>query len=104
MLESKILFTTLEYCEISNLPAELFCPCIQQLEDEWNDIFEAAEDHLINMVWELTTCLASFADHLLAEGDISFQRKKHRPYQDPFERCRTVDRLQKGAYDAKANP
>jgi hypothetical protein len=72
MLESKILFTTLEYCEISNSPTKLFYPCTRQLEDEWNDIFEAAEDHLSNMVWDLTTCLASLADHLLAEGDISF--------------------------------
>ena len=66
MLESKVFFTTLEYCGIRKSPTELFLPCIQQLEDEWNMNCEAAEDHLSNMVCESTTSLASLAEDLLA--------------------------------------
>ncbi|CAG7915948.1 unnamed protein product [Penicillium olsonii] len=48
-LECKAIFTTLEYCEMSTSPTQLFRPCIEQLEDEWNSICRAAEDHLSTM-------------------------------------------------------
>ena len=85
MLQSKLFFTTLEYCEIPNSPTELFRPCIRQLEEEWNLICEAAANHLSNMVWEWKTRLPSVADPLLANRDISFQRRKYRPNQNSFE-------------------
>jgi putative NADPH-quinone reductase len=50
ILETKVFFTTLDYCELPKSPTEYFCPCIRQLEEEWNNICEAAENHLSNMV------------------------------------------------------
>ncbi|CAI7640895.1 unnamed protein product [Penicillium bialowiezense] len=50
ILECKVVFTTLEDCEIPNLPDdEILMPCIKQLADEWNRIFQAAEEHLSEM-------------------------------------------------------
>jgi hypothetical protein len=60
MLECKVIFTTLEYCEISTSPTQLFRPCVEQLEDEWNKICQAAEDHLVTMVWTLTPICSSY--------------------------------------------
>ncbi|KAL2871034.1 ankyrin repeat-containing domain protein [Aspergillus lucknowensis] len=49
VLKSKVFFTTFEYAEIPDSPIKLFVPCIQQLEDEWNRICDAAERHLSKM-------------------------------------------------------
>ncbi|KAL2820950.1 ankyrin repeat-containing domain protein [Aspergillus cavernicola] len=49
VLRSKVFFTTFEFAEIPDSPIKLFIPCIQQLEDEWNTICDAAERHLSNM-------------------------------------------------------
>lgn len=50
-LECKVVFTTLEDCEIPELPDdEILIPCIKQIADEWKQIFQAAEKHLSAMV------------------------------------------------------
>jgi hypothetical protein len=91
MLESKLYFSTLEYANFLDSPTDLFGPCVRQLEEEWNDICEAAESHLSNTVWESKACLAGPANQLVAKRDISFQWKKSRPNKDTFERCANVD-------------
>ncbi|CAG8327534.1 unnamed protein product [Penicillium salamii] len=49
MFENKIIFTTLDYCTISNSPTDYFIPCVEQLREEWTNICGAAESHLSNM-------------------------------------------------------
>jgi hypothetical protein len=45
-LRSKTFFSTLEYAEVPNAATDLFSPLIQQLQEEWNGIYRAAEQHL----------------------------------------------------------
>jgi hypothetical protein len=53
-LRPKIFLSTLEYAEIPRSELELLNYCLQQLEQEWSSICRAAEDHLAQMVGELT--------------------------------------------------
>ncbi|KAK2771709.1 Ankyrin-2 [Onygenales sp. PD_12] len=48
-LETKFLFSTLEYVNIPSSPTDLFLPLAQQLSDEWSDVYEAAVKHLSRM-------------------------------------------------------
>lgn len=51
LLECKVVFTTLEDCEIPEKPDDaILIPCIKQLADEWIQVFQAAENHLSQMV------------------------------------------------------
>jgi hypothetical protein len=52
-LRPKIFLSTLEYAEIPRSEAELFNYCLQQLEQEWNSICHAAEEHLTQMVGKI---------------------------------------------------
>ncbi|KAL4760394.1 uncharacterized protein BDW70DRAFT_67767 [Aspergillus foveolatus] len=54
-LRPKIFFSTLEYAEVPRSEVELFNYCLQQLEQEWNSICHAAEEHLTQMHEKNTT-------------------------------------------------
>lgn len=45
-LESKNFFSTLEYGAVPKTATDLFLPLIQQLQEEWNAVYGAAEQHL----------------------------------------------------------
>ncbi|KAJ5185875.1 ankyrin-2 [Penicillium cf. griseofulvum] len=45
-LESKIYFSTSEYAQVSPRAADLFTPLVQQLLQEWDRTFQAAESRL----------------------------------------------------------
>lgn len=50
LLETKTVFSTLEYAAVPNAATDLFVPLVQQLQEEWNDVYKAADQRLISMV------------------------------------------------------
>ncbi|KAL3435422.1 ankyrin repeat-containing domain protein [Aspergillus tetrazonus] len=60
-LRPKIFLSTLEYAEIPRSEVELFNYCLQQLEQEWNSLYHAAEEHLAQMIQKIIKQLLSDA-------------------------------------------
>ncbi|KAK2800668.1 hypothetical protein FQN50_008052 [Emmonsiellopsis sp. PD_5] len=58
-LETRFIFSTLEYVNIPSSPTDLFMPLVQQLSDEWSDVCEAAVKHLSRMRSETFQCNGS---------------------------------------------
>lgn len=50
ILVSKTFFSTLEYAAVPSTASDLFVPLVQQLQEEWNGVFKAADQHLSSMV------------------------------------------------------
>lgn len=46
LLKSTTFFSTLEHAAVPNAAIDLYEPLIQQLREEWDNIYEAAERHL----------------------------------------------------------
>lgn len=67
ILKSKTFFSTLEYAEVPDAPTDLFIPLVRQLQDEWDANFEAAEQHLSDMVGT-NSSLQILTNCLIAEG------------------------------------
>jgi hypothetical protein len=53
-LESKIYFSTSEYAQVPSRAADLFAPLVQQLLQEWDRTFQAAESRLAIKVREIS--------------------------------------------------
>lgn len=51
-LESKIFFSTSEYAQVPPHATDLFAPLVQQLLQEWDRTFQAAESRLAIKVRE----------------------------------------------------
>lgn len=49
-LVSKTFFSTLEYAAVPNAATDLFVPFIEQLQEEWEDVYKVAEQRLNHMV------------------------------------------------------
>lgn len=50
ILETRTVFSTLEFAAVPDTAADLFAPLVQQLQEEWNGVFKAADQHLTSMV------------------------------------------------------
>jgi len=50
ILKSKTFFSTLEYAAVPHVATDLFIPLIRQLQEEWDVVCGAAEQHLYYMV------------------------------------------------------
>lgn len=50
ILQTKTFFSTLEYAAVPNAATDLFVPLVQQLQEEWNGVYKAADQHLLFMV------------------------------------------------------
>lgn len=50
ILETKTFFSTLEFAAVPDAATDLFVPLVQQLQEEWNDVHKAADQHLNFMV------------------------------------------------------
>ncbi|KAK2738580.1 Ankyrin-2 [Onygenales sp. PD_40] len=55
-LETRFIFSTLEYVNIPSSPTDLFMPLVQQLNDEWSDVCKTAVKHLSRMRSETFQC------------------------------------------------
>lgn len=49
-LVSRTFFSTLEYAAVPDSATDLFVPLVQQLLEEWSDLYTAAEEHQSEMV------------------------------------------------------
>lgn len=50
ILETRTIFSTLEFAAVPDTATDLFAPLVQQLQEEWNGVYKAADQHLTSMV------------------------------------------------------
>ena len=50
VLRVKTFFSTLEYAAVPKVASDLFIPLTKQLQEEWDGLYKAAEQHLNEMV------------------------------------------------------
>ncbi|MCJ1271167.1 Ankyrin-2 [Lobaria immixta] len=49
ILETRTVFSTLEFAAVPDTATDLFAPLAQQLQEEWNGVYKAADQHLTSM-------------------------------------------------------